>query len=44
VSETTTPTATIPVADANAYPCCDPATCSGCACCADDKGEGTSCC
>ncbi len=29
----------IPVADADLYPCCDPKTCPGCACCADDKGK-----
>ena len=39
----TTPTA-IPVAKADAYPCCDPETCSGCACCADDKGQNSPCC
>lgn len=35
---------TIPVADADKYPCCDPKACAGCACCADTKGEGAPCC
>ncbi len=35
---------TLGLADADKYPCCDPATCSGCGCCADDKAGATPCC
>lgn len=44
MSETTAPSA-IPLATSERYPCCDPATCSGCGCCADEKkAETPSCC
>jgi len=42
MSETTTET--IPLASTDLYPCCDPKTCPGCGCCADDKGKGAPCC
>jgi hypothetical protein len=33
-----------PVAESDVYPCCDPKTCTGCGCCADDKADGRPCC
>jgi hypothetical protein len=33
-----------PASEADQYTCCDPKSCEGCGCCADDKGGATSCC